>query len=203
MGVSINTNDTANNTFSAATDDGHNVLHINKQSTKTNTASGQNAKYTFGLDEATNASKVVMKFDILINSDGTAKSDKGTFNAYIFQNTDYANTPYGGRLYTYTDGFTFGDTNATYNATVTNNQLGTYLLNYGEWYTVTLEIVTGGADEFSATWYVGDQVYGTSTNYWGSAGTSNTTVNSLYLWVQGNPTLNACIDNLTLTVYGK
>ena len=200
MGVSINTNDTANNTFSAATDDGHNVLHINKQSTKTNTASGQNAKYIMALGQTYEAKKAVMEFNIFISSENTTKSSGGTHLAYIFfrDHNGYTASPYGAMIYSYNDGFTFGDNILT--AESTTKALGVQI-SYDEWHSVKLEVVTGDKDTFLATWYVDGELYATSTKFIGDGEASFTEVDSACIWVQGNPAMNAYIDNLTLEVY--
>ena len=200
LGVTLSTNDTTNNTLSPATDDGRNALHINKQSTKTDTASGQNAKYIMSLGQTYEAAKAVMEFNIFISSENTSKSSSGTHLAYIFfrDHNGYTSSPYGAMIYTYNDGFAFGD-NVVTTSDITKD-LGGYI-SYNAWHTVKLEVVTGDKDTFLATWYVDGELYATSTKFIGGGEASFTTVDSACIWVQGTPTMNAYIDNLTLEVY--
>ena len=194
LGVSINTGDAGNNTFSAAVKDEHNALGISKHSTS------QNAKYLMSLGESYNAEKAILEFDIFIGKDGTSTSSKHLAYIFLRDHTNYKNSPYGAMIYGYADGFTFGDNTVTTDNTT--QRLGGYL-SYDEWHSVRLEIVTGGADEFMATWYVDGELYAISTKYIGEGEASSDIVDTVCIWVQGGPTMNAYIDNVTLSVYEK
>ncbi len=196
LGVSIDTGDKTNNTFSATEKDDRNALHINKQAT------GTNAKYIMTLGQTYEAKKAVIEFNIFISRENTSKSSGGTHLAYIFfrDHKGYTTSPYGAMIHSYDDGFTFGD-NVVTPSNITK-ALGDRI-SYDVWHSVKLEVVTGDKDTFLATWYVDGELYATSTKFIGGGEASFTTVDSACIWVQGTPTMNAYIDDLTLEVYEK
>ena len=152
------------------------------------------------LGQTYEAKKAVMEFNIFISSENTTKSSSGTHLAYIFfrDHNGYTASPYGAMIYSYNDGFTFGDNILT--AESTTKALGVQI-SYDEWHSVKLEVVTGDKDTFLATWYVDGELYATSTKFIGGGEASFTKVDSACIWVQGNTAMNAYIDNLTLEVY--
>lgn len=193
LDVSLDTGDTTNNTTAAATIDEHNAVLMSTQTT------AKNAKWQYSIGSTVDAKIFEMEFDFYLCSENRTKG----FLAYIFLNSAYDTAPYGSMLYADSDeGFTIGDRAST-SATATK-ALGGYI-SYDEWHKIKLVVNTGSgnASDFIASWYVDGELYATSTTYWSPSGstTTQTSVNSLYLFAQGSAKFNAYLDNLKINVY--
>lgn len=144
-----------------------------------------------------NASDFTLSFDINVVS-GSSRLVQLMFNS------DTAATPYDLTIEPSADGYRFGDlSNLSGGASTVFNM---DLLEYGKTYHVSLTVVLGDKDSFTATLFVDGTEVGTSTNYYKVNGEANdpyTAVDGIYFHWQNAATFKLYLDNLSLKAYEK